>query len=499
MSPEQLKNELAQKFDIVGMVDLAALSENQTNAYKFFKSVYQSAYNHNQRIVVYTNQTVSDSLVMHLYKTVNFLDITNCFVLMCGPQNLATQLKSCAEKTQQHSMPFETFAVELDGCRPLSNNFDLPDTICAVPWMNVEIRTTGEITPCCLYTDSIGHIQKDQLLDVFHGTQMQRLRQDLVNGIKHPGCNRCWNRESQGLTSMRQHNAKRLRDDFMTRYFDEPQMTMLDIKFQNTCNFKCRICNAEHSSMHAQEQQKTSGIPMLPQNNWSESEKFIDQIQKQLPNISNIDMYGGEPFLIKNFSKVLKSAVDTNLAKNIRLHYNTNGSVWPGEIVDYWPHFKEVDIHFSIDAVGEQFELQRGGSWKDVEANILKLKNLNLPNMTCSVMPSVSIMNVLYIDQVLDWAHMHGFQIFVNYVIVPSEFALSNLTNQAKQLILSKHQHNTWPEMKNILSLVESSSGTDGRSFCEKTQWYDRVRKENFAKHHNEIAQAMGYVYNKDL
>jgi organic radical activating enzyme len=210
-------------------------------------------------------------------------------------------------------------------------------------------------------------------------------------------------------------------------------------------------------------------------------------------------MYGGEPFLIKKFSSVLETAIEKDYAKNIRLHYNTNGSVWPDKFVEHWKHFQHVDIHFSLDAVGKQFELQRGGKWEDVEANILRIKNLNYPNMSFSIMPAVSIMNIYYIDQVLDWAEKHKFQIFVSHVTTPVEYALSNLTQQAKDMILEKYKNNAWPEMKKILELIKSLPTSDGVLFCQKTQWFDSIRNENFAENHPEIAKAMGYVYNKDL
>ena len=181
------------------------------------------------------------------------------------------------------------------------------------------------------------------------------------------------------------------------------------------------------------------------------------------------------------------------------MHYNSNGSIWPSELIDHWKHFKNVDIHFSIDSIGKQFELERGGSWQDVESNILRIQNLNLPNLSFSIMPSISIMNVLYIDRVVDWATKHNFQIFASHVTSPSEFALTNLTDCAKQLILEKHQNNTWPEMQKILQLIKDLPHSNGKSFCKKMQWYDSIRNENFAETHFEIAQAMGYVYNNNL
>jgi len=192
-------------------------------------------------------------------------------------------------------------------------------------------------------------------------------------------------------------------------------------------------------------------------------------------------------------------AIEQGYAKNIRLHYNTNGSVWPDAFVTYWPYFKEVDIHFSIDAIGPRFELQRGGSWTEVEKNILKIKNLNLPNMTLNLMSTVSVMNVYYLDEVYDWAQTHKFPLFVSSLYHPSEFSLKNLTKQAQDLIIKKFQNHAWVDIQNIIKDIQYTPASDGKEFCKKIAWFDSIRQENFSKSHNEIAEAMGYVYNKTI
>ena len=100
----------------------------------------------------------------------------------------------------------------------------------------------------------------------------------------------------------------------MLEYFERPQISMLDIKFQTTCNFKCRVCNSSSSSLHAEEQSKFLNIPLVPQLKWSESDSFINQVNSLLPTLTNIDMYGGEPFLLNKFAKVLKQAVVSGVA-----------------------------------------------------------------------------------------------------------------------------------------------------------------------------------------
>ena len=209
-------------------------------------------------------------------------------------------------------------------------------------------------------------------------------------------------------------------------------------------------------------------------------------------------MFGGEPFLIKKFSNVLRIAVEQGYAKNIRLHYNSNGSVWPGAFLSYWPHFKEVDIHFSIDAIGDRFELQRGGVWTEVEANILRLKDLNLPNMNFSLMPTINIMSVYYLDEVYDWAQKHNFKLFASNLTNPSEFGLANLTKEAQELILNKFQNHPWSEIQKVLKFIKESDPTNGHTFIDRIEWFDSIRQEHFANSHYEIAKAMGYVYNNN-
>jgi len=288
------------------------------------------------------------------------------------------------------------------------------------------------------------------------------------------------------------HNVKRLKKNFLLKYLDQPQLATMDIKFNNTCNFKCRICSSESSSLFAVEEHKFRGIPLVSQTNWGESDEFISQMILHLPSINNIDMYGGEPFLVKKFKEVLKLAVDQDHAKNIRLHYNSNGSVWPDQFLPFWPSFKEVDIHFSIDAIGTQFELQRGGKWVEVENNILRLRDLDLLNLSISLMPTIGAMNLYYIDQVYDWATKHGFPIFVSHAR-GSGLELRDLTREAKDLIIEKFKDHPWGEIQSIIKIIQEIPDSNGKSFRSKIKWFDQVRKENFSDSHNEIAIAMGY------
>jgi radical SAM protein with 4Fe4S-binding SPASM domain len=493
-----LEKQLRSQFDIKAMCDLGEISSSPTILFKLLQEIYQEEYAHRDRIVFYTSQTLPDKFLQYLYETTNFIDISNWFVLICGPKDLEQSIVSSCKMFSHDSVPFQFQSVDISETKPIEDKFSLPDTVCAIPWTNLEIGQDGSITPCCMSKMTLGNIKNTTLEQAFHSDRLKKLRSSLLSGDRPIECNSCWKVEEKNLTSIRMHNIKRLKKELLTKYLDQPQISTLDIKFNNTCNFKCRLCGPLSSSLFAAEEHKFLNKPLVIQENWGESQNFIDQIIEHLPNIQNIDMYGGEPFLIKKFTEVLKLAVENKHSQHIRLHYNSNGSIWPEQFLPYWASFKMVDIHFSIDAIGNQFELQRGGKWQQVEDNILKLKNLGLPNLSISIMPTVSAMNIYYIDQVYDWATKHEFPIFVSHARGKG-LELQNLTKQAKIMIIEKFKNHPWHEMKNIIKIIQELPDSDGKDFQDKIGWFDRIRGENFSDSHNEIANAMGYVYNKNL
>ena len=48
-----------------------------------------------------------------------------------------------------------------------------------------------------------------------------------------------------------------------------------------------------------------------------------------LPDIKYFEFTGGEPFLITQHFDLLQRAVDSGYAKDIDIHYNTNGTQFP--------------------------------------------------------------------------------------------------------------------------------------------------------------------------
>jgi MoaA/NifB/PqqE/SkfB family radical SAM enzyme len=497
---KDLHDTLSTTQNVKLFVDLSSITGSPQALYQLLHKHYQQVFEPSDRLVFYTSHPIPCELLTHLYRATNLIDISNCFILLCTPQNVLNDVIDTAKIYSTDSVPFDTLIVpSLHDTRELLDQYTLPDTICPLPWMHLEIKHDGLISPCCVFQGVVGNINNEKIQDVFNNQSMASIREDFLKGKKHPGCNLCWNKENQGLTSDRTYHVRLLKSELLTKFLSEPTITSLDIKPGKTCNFKCRICGPQASSLHVSERDQFLKINSVPTENWIDNDDYINQLINLLPNLKNIDMYGGEPFLIKKFNLILKTAIDKNYAGGIRLHYNTNGSIYPQNLIEHWKHFQHIDIQVSIDNIGQRFELERGGSWHDVENNIKKMLALDLPSVNISIMPAISIMNVFYIGELLEWAKSLELPVNPIYVSYPEEFSIKNLTKNAKEILTNKYKNHSWPEIKNILSTINSTPDSSGLEFIKKTQYFDSIRKENFSNSHPEIANAMGYVYNKNL
>ena len=491
MENNEFIRQYLSDFELVCLVDLYDISTSPGAAYKLLQSVHQKSYTNNQRLVFYSQHDVPAGLLEHLYNAAYDIDISNYFVVIACPN--ATDVIKQTEKISPGTVLFTGIDVKVKSM-PLDNQYTLSNTVCPLLWEHLQINQRGEIAPCCVYKEKIGSfLETDESLeDVFYNNNMNVLRERMLNGERLVGCQKCWNTEDRGLTSFRQMHLSFKKNTLLTKTLDNPKLSSLDLIVGNTCNFKCRICNSENSSLYAAEEKKFKNpnkrlfnndyIPML----FQELKTLV--IKRQ---ITNIDFYGGEPFYTKDVINFVDWTVNNQHSKQLRLHFNTNGSIFPEKLKNHWQHFNNVDIQFSIDNIGEQFELERGGSWIDVENNIKSFINLKLPNMTLGIMPVVSIMNILNLDTVINWAEDLGLSVQFNLLYAPNAFSILNLTPKARDLCINKHINSKHKYLQDLVNDLRKIPTSDGTEFCKTIKYFDKIRNQDFRKTHYDIANAM--------
>jgi sulfatase maturation enzyme AslB (radical SAM superfamily) len=327
------------------------------------------------------------------------------------------------------------------------NGHQMSDTFCPIPWNFQAIRNNGDIRVCCQanITANKGVVRHsngkpynaatDSLTAARNATLMKDVRKNMMLGEWSPECQRCKEEEKNGLSSRRTYELKKWNISLTDVLEGTNQdgsidtkllpLTYYDLRFGNMCNLACRMCGPEDSHTWYEQWSKftgsesfedTHGIVKLERNsvgrlttndyNWHGSETFWEQIENNISNIQKVYMAGGEPLLIERHYEFLNTCVKQDVAKNIELEYNTNGTLLPNKVISLWKHFKQVGIGVSIDGIGDVVEYQRWpAKWSQLHNNLEKFNKLAIesPNISVWLAVTITAYNVLHIADMIEW------------------------------------------------------------------------------------------------
>lgn len=396
------------------------------------------------------------------------------------------------------------------------------DKFCVLPWVSLETSPIGTVRPCCLADDEIvddaGNkfdLHQAGFQNIQDSSHMRDLRQEFLDGKQPKTCRKCWNEERGGRTSKRMHTLDRLKHMLPEQSWtdDAKPLMFLDLKLGNICNLKCRICGSWSSSTFAVEELKNlpagedsknnHHFTMLRAGAWPrENPSFWQEIAQVSEQIRYIEFTGGEPFMIREHFDMLQRLVDQELAGNIEIHYNTNGTQWPNNAENIWKHFKLVEIAFSIDDVAERFEYQRSNAvWIEVCDNIQKFRELRkrYKNIQLQVCCTVNVFNVYYLETVAQWIVEQQFDyIYWNIMHDAWYFSVASLPDTAKTVITNRLLNadvleNISAEFQLIAEFMNRGASTDGAIMRMRIADLDRKRSQDLSIIEPEFAKLINY------
>lgn len=398
---------------------------------------------------------------------------------------------------------------------------------CINSYKSIRFSNNGHAVLCCKsnimlrdHNDELCSIEKHTMMDALNSKTAIEIREALENGIEHPNCKQCWDEESAGLVSKRildYHQAeKKWGKEYALDETVEPGL--LEINLGTLCNLKCRICGPWASSRWNKEYLDYTDPEKREEvreqiKGWAGEGKFEDDsktwenLETVLPFVKEIDMYGGEPFMIAKQWEVLKKSVEMGYAKDQILHFNTNGTLYEEKNIEILKNFKHVEISVSIDGTGEQFEYQRYlAKWDQVCENLKKFKKLDdtNSNISAQICITMNIFNVwYYFDYVKEFDKI-GLHHYVNILHYGEHFALHTLLESAKDLVVEKYrqiekEHNLSEEYKNNLNRIiqfmngRISTRENWQNFLDTTKKNDEYRNQNFSEVFPEFARIINY------
>lgn len=378
--------------------------------YESLRSAYQPIYKNHQRIViiqdcpdVYEYPDLPGMAILKLQQYLHELDITNCFVLLVTSNpDVASELEQARALHSTNDVPVHHLLVE--GSYEITKHTSADaDTFCVLPWIHLYVGPEGNILPCCQADQKypLGNINKSSIDDILNNEESIKLKSNMLTGRRCKECRNCYEQEDNGLVSARMlHNQRWKEKVSSTTSLEIKHFTpvSLDIRLNNICNLKCRMCSGYYSSAIAQENRELFPDLVIAEEPLKSRyrQEALEKILKFLPTVEKIYFAGGEPLLAPEHYIIIEELIKIGNT-DLEIFYNTNFTMlnFRGiSVLDLWKQFSNISIGASLDANGAVAEYVRHGSkWSVIEENLHKFKT-QCPTVKFNVTSTLGFMNV---------------------------------------------------------------------------------------------------------
>jgi MoaA/NifB/PqqE/SkfB family radical SAM enzyme len=267
------------------------------------------------------------------------------------------------------------------------------DFFCAAPWRGLHINPRGDVKTCCAGDPNmLGNLNDQTIESILFGPKMIEIRQSIREGKPHAYCYNCVQAERYGRSERDWHNNVSPEFDPRTAGDLEHRPTLVDVRWNITCNLSCNYCGDKCSS-------KWAALKHIPFKSGARPyyEQVCDYLEQHQEHIREVALVGGEPLLLPENERLLDVIPDdciVTLITNMSVELDSN------KIFAKLAKRTRVGWSMSFDNIESRFEYVRhGGVWILLEKNLDRLKPLmesgrhwggihavyNIYNATCLV------------------------------------------------------------------------------------------------------------------
>ena len=346
------------------------------------------------------------------------------------------------------------------------------DAYCDALFSEVYTNPNGNYRFCCFAqmvpSKYVMNSKTHPPFEWFKSDYMEEVRNDVLQGIKHPACNACWKMEEAGGESFR-----------TMRYNKHSYTDIADIKLNlalsNACNLSCYMCGPENSTTkykemvevfgkNSPESKASHGLGFsLKRDNYKRLKK---DILDHISYIKAINLIGGEPMMIPEVWDLLESISSAD-AKNIQLCWITNMTKVGYKnysLEDIIRKFKKVSFNVSCDHYGIK------ESWIRYPIDITSFEN-NLKRYReyiSQIQVTVGMLNGTDLIEIRDY-YNSNFELnvdFTNLVFSPTKnhsVSIRSFPKEHKLLLIDKYKDDS--DFKLVVEALLSSLDDD----CEET------------------------------
>lgn len=303
---------------------------------------------------------------------------------------------------------------------------------CILPFMHIATTTEGNVRLCCKVnrkqvatktsTDSF-NISQDNISDIWNSDYMNTVRKKILNDEQLPECAICWREEEnfdKHWNDVKQKEfapSKRLKENRKWKeqldlhsIVENPKIAYLDIRLNNLCNLKCRMCWPQFSSQivkeHEQFKQQDDKLwySDFDFNKIEDITVFWESLKSNLFDIKEITFVGGEPTLHDEMYDLLDKLVELDVSRFITLKLTTNLTNLQTRLLNILPKFKKTTFNISLDGINEVNEyIRHPSNWNQLMDNLEKLLSLNEEKIVINISCVVQIYNMFNIFNMSKW------------------------------------------------------------------------------------------------
>jgi radical SAM protein with 4Fe4S-binding SPASM domain len=242
---------------------------------------------------------------------------------------------------------------------------------CAAPWRGLHINPQGSVKTCCAGNPNmLGNLNSQSIDQILNSNLMKEIRRDLAQGRAHEYCSNCVKAERFGADSERAwHNNVNPNFDYATAGEHYHWPTIVDVRWNITCNLSCNYCGPSCSS-------KWAALQNIPFKSVARPyyESVCDFIEQHQEHVHEVALVGGEPLLLPENDRLLDVIPKTAI---VTLITNLNIDLENNKIFKKLVQRNRVGWSMSFDNIGSRFEYVRHGSdWQLMKRNIGIIKDL---------------------------------------------------------------------------------------------------------------------------
>lgn len=316
------------------------------------------------------------------------------------------------------------------------------DHFCIMPFVHACVWPSGDAVPCCLSRDYIiGNTNTESLSDIYSSKneKLNLLKQEMINGPTLPkACSDCVFAESlHGGGSYRKSNNQTYGYlIYDLDLYNDTRISLWDIRFNNLCNLKCRICDGTSSTSIAAENKIffKSEKPVLS-TAISNISEFTSFFLNYIDYLEEIYFCGGEPLIMPEHYALLDLLIE-HKKFDTALRYNSNCTKIEFKrknvLFDYWAKFKNIQLYASIDGSYDRLSVMRHGSkWNEIKENLQAIR-LHCPHIIIEWAPTVYVLNTFHIKEVYNELKDLIDEVYFNILTSPKQLSSTILPLELK-------------------------------------------------------------------